>query len=99
MKKKFRILGKILFILYILFLLYFLIFSDWYGRSGAMNDYHYNLVPFEEIKRFWTYREKLGIWWLINLFGNIVIFMPFGFFEALASRHRSFWWTLVASPQ
>lgn len=95
MKKKFRILGKILFILYILFLLYFLIFSDWYGRSGAMNDYHYNLVPFEEIKRFWTYREKLGIWWLINLFGNIVIFMPFGFFEALASRHRSFWWTLV----
>ncbi len=91
MKKQIRILGKILFILYIGFLLWFLIFSDWYGRSGVLKEYHYNLTPFTEMKRFWRYREQLGIWSAINLFGNVLIFVPFGFFEAMASRSRSFW--------
>ena len=86
---------KIIFILYIFFLLYFLIFSEIYGRSGVMEEYHYNLTPFQEIERFWKYREQLGIWSYINLFGNVMIFMPFGFFEALASKKRSFWATLV----
>ena len=72
---------KIIFILYIFFLLYFLIFSEIYGRSGVMEEYHYNLTPFQEIERFWKYREQLGIWSYINLFGNVMIFMPFGFFE------------------
>lgn len=91
MKKQIRILGKILFILYIAFLLWFLIISDWYGRGGVLEEYHYNLTPFTEMKRFWRYREQLGIWSAINLFGNVLIFVPFGFFEALASRNRSFW--------
>ena len=91
MKKQIRILGKILFILYIAFLLWFLIISDWYGRDGVLDEYHYNLTPFTEMKRFWRYREQLGIWSAINLFGNVLIFVPFGFFEALASRNRSFW--------
>lgn len=86
---------KIIFVLYIFFLLYFLIFSEWYGRSGVMENYHYNLTPFQEIERFWEYREQLGIWSYINLFGNILIFVPFGFFEPLASKTRSFWATLV----
>ena len=94
-KKQIRTFGKILFAVYILFLLYFLIFSDWYGRSGVMEEYHYNLTPFREIKRFWEYREKLGIWSLVNLLGNVGIFIPFGFFEAIASRKRSFWGTLL----
>ena len=91
MKKQIRILGKILFILYIVFLLWFLIVSDWYGRGGVLDEYHYNLTPFTEMKRFWRYREQLGIWSAINLFGNVLIFVPFGFFEAVASRNRSFW--------
>lgn len=89
-QKQIRILGKILFVVYILFLLYFLIFSDWYGRSGVMEEYHYNLTPFREIKRFWRYREQLGIQAFLNLIGNVFIFIPFGFFEAIASRKRSF---------
>ena len=60
-----------------------------------MSDYHYNLVPFQEIKRFWHYREQLGVWWVINLFGNVVIFLPFGFFEAMASKQRSFLWIMA----
>ena len=42
-RKRIRILGKILFVLYIIFIIYFLIFSDWYGRTGEMQEYHYNL--------------------------------------------------------
>lgn len=86
---------KIIFGLYIFFLFYFLIFSEIYGRSGVMENYHYNLTPFQEIERFWEYREQLGVWSYINLFGNILIFIPFGFFEPLASKRRSFWVTLV----
>lgn len=96
-RKRVRMLGKILFILYIGFLLYFIIFSDWYGRTGGMNEYHYNLVLFKEIKRFWIYREQLGWVSFANLFGNVLIFMPFGFFMPMASRYRSFFLTLFYS--
>ena len=97
-KRRLRILGKILFVLYILFVFYFLIFSDWYGRTGEMQEYHYNLVLFKEIKRFWNYRGQLGAFaTFTNLFGNIVIFLPFGFFMPMASRYRSFFLTLFYS--
>ena len=86
---------KIIFGLYIFFLLYFLIFSEIYGRSGVMQDYHYNITPFQEIERFWKYREQLGLMSYINLFGNILIFVPFGFMEPLTSKKRSFWATLI----
>lgn len=92
--KRIRTLGKILFVVYILFLLYFLIFSDWYGRSGVMENYHYNLTPFCEIRRFWEYREKLGVWSVINLLGNVLVFVPFGFFKPMASKKRSFMGTV-----
>ncbi len=86
---------KIIFALYIFFLLYFLIFSEIYGRSGVMQDYHYNITPFQEIERFWKYREQLGLMSYINLFGNVLIFVPFGFMEPLTSKKRSFWATLI----
>ena len=91
-RKRLRVLGKLLFILYIGFIIYFLLFSDWYGRSiEGMQEYHYNLVLFQEIKRFWQYREQLGIYAMFtNLFGNVLIFMPFGFFMPMASKYRSF---------
>ena len=83
--KRIRILGKILFILYIGFLIYFLFLSDWYGREGVMDEYRYNLELFKEINRFITYREELGAFAVFsNLFGNILIFMPFGFFLYLS---------------
>mgnify|MGYP000980600249 FL=1 len=89
-RKKFRIIGKILFVLYIIFIIYFLIFSDWYGRTGTMEEYHYNLVLFREIKRFWNYREEVGLFAMFtNLFGNVIIFIPFGFFMPMASKYRS----------
>ena len=60
--KRIRALGKILFLLYLLFLLYFLIFSDWYGRTGILKEYSYNLVLFKEIKRFILYLSLIHIY-------------------------------------
>lgn len=96
-RKRLRILGKLLFVLYIGFLFYFLILADWYGRGGQLQDYQYNLVLFQEIKRFWNYRQQIGWVAYANLFGNVLIFMPFGFFMPMASRYRSFFLTLVYS--
>ena len=96
--KRIRILGKILFILYIGFLIYFLFLSDWYGREGVMDEYRYNLELFKEIRRFIVYREQLGAFAVFsNLFGNILIFVPFGFFIAMASSSRSFFKALFNS--
>lgn len=96
-KKRLRTIGKILFFVYILFLIYFLILSDWYGR-GPRADYSYNLVLFREIKRFWNYRAQVGLFVSFsNLFGNIIIFIPFGFFMPMASRYRNFLETVFYS--
>ena len=96
--KRTRTVGKILFVLYIFFLLYFLIFSDWYGRSGIGEEYRCNLVLFKEIRRFVEYRETLGFFAVFtNLFGNILIFVPYGFFISVASRMRGFLMTLFYS--
>lgn len=97
-RTQYRILGKILFILYIVFVFYFLLISEIYGRTGEMREYHYNLILFKEIKRFWNYRNQLGIFaTATNLLGNVLIFLPFGFFMAMASRYRSFLSTVIYS--
>lgn len=98
-RNRIRVLGKICFVLYIGFIIYFLIFSDWYGRTTTgMEEYHYNLILFKEIKRFWEYRHQVGLFAMFtNLFGNVLIFMPFGFFMPMASRYRSFFSTLFWS--
>jgi glycopeptide antibiotics resistance protein len=44
-------------------------------------------VLFQEIRRFYVYREVLGPFAVFtNLVGNVLIFVPFGFFMALSSR-------------
>ena len=79
-RKKIQFSMVIFFILYILLLFYLLFFSESYGRTIEERDYRYNLELFKEIKRFWNYREALG--WktvLVNLLGNVIAFVPFGF--------------------
>lgn len=76
-----RVVSQLVFILYLCVLFYLLFFSERYGRTDASEEYHYNLVLFREIRRFYEYRKVLGIQSvLINLVGNVVAFMPFGFF-------------------
>lgn len=59
--------------------------------AQAERAYRYNLVPFVEIRRFWIYREQLGIFALFtNIFGNVLGFLPFGFIlPIIADRMRS----------
>ncbi len=96
--RRYRILGKVMFILYIAFLVYFLCFAEWYGRTEIPQGYRYNLVLFKEIMRFIEYREELGVFAVFaNLFGNILIFVPYGFFISMASTCRGFFQTLFYS--
>ena len=93
-----RAFGKVLFLLYVGFLIYFLFLAEWYGRTGVSEEYRYNLELFREIKRFIIYRDQLGAFAVFaNLAGNILIFVPYGFFISLASRSRGFFKTLFFS--
>lgn len=88
-KKKIRTLGMILFLIYIFSLVYFLFFAESYGRVAEIDrEYRYNLVPFVEIRRFWTYREQLGFFAVFtNIFGNVIGFIPFGFILPVISNY------------
>ncbi|MCR4732293.1 MAG: VanZ family protein [Lachnospiraceae bacterium] len=85
-----------LFLLYIAILFYFLFFWDYFGRTDAsmQMQLHYNFVPFREILRYTLRCRQLGIKLvLFNLGGNIVGFMPFGFFlPALFTSKVDRWW-------
>lgn len=86
-KKAIRVTGVVLFILYLCALTYFLFFSEKYGRTITDREYRYNLVPFLEIKRFWTYRDVLGPAAVAtNLLGNVIAFFPFGSILPVISR-------------
>ena len=82
-----RRIALFLFVLYMIGLFYFLFFANWYNhRPGSQNCYYMNLVPFHEIRRFVHAREKLGgTAVFLNLNGNILGFIPFGFFLIVVS--------------
>ncbi|MEI3333048.1 MAG: VanZ family protein [Coprococcus sp.] len=80
----------VLLILYIAVLIYVCFLSEDYGRDVVTSYYRYNFIPFKEIRRFYIYRDVVGIRaFLANLFGNVLAFMPYGFFmPILRSRLR-----------
>jgi glycopeptide antibiotics resistance protein len=87
-KKELRLKGLLLFLLYMGVLVYFLFFADWYGHvPGKGSEYSLNLVPFFEIRRFIRARKQLGYAAVfLNLLGNVIGFLPFGFFLPVISR-------------
>lgn len=100
-KKKRRAAAVLLFLIYFGVLFYFLFFSESLGRTFSERTYHYNLVPFREIKRFITYYKVLGMSAvLLNIAGNIAAFIPFGFFLPIFSKRcRCFWYTALYSME
>lgn len=77
------------FICYMILLVYFLFFSEGYGRKEPHETYKYNLELFREIKRYWNNWERIGFaLFLINLVGNVVVFMPFGFLVPVMYREQ-----------
>ena len=74
--------------LYILFGVY-LIFLAWRVFFYAYGNYHravidsinYNIVPFKTITDYWKSYKRIDFnEWFFNLFGNVIAFIPFGFF-------------------
>ena len=98
-KKLIRCGGIFLFILYMGMLVYFLFFAESYGRAGEMaREYRYNLIPFVEIRRFWMYREQVGNFAMIlNIFGNVVGFVPFGYILPVINDRFRNWLLIVVS--
>ena len=92
--------GRVLFLIYLAGLCYFLFFAENYGRVTGLENYRYNLVPFREIERFWKYRRELGMHSFHNLAGNILGFMPAGFFiPMLWKDKRGFFFTVYMTFQ
>lgn len=73
--------GFMFLVFYLVLLTYFLFFSGGLGRNPETRDYYsYNLTLFKEIRRFIMYRDILGSKAVfLNIIGNILAFMPFGF--------------------
>lgn len=91
MKKK-NGCSLILFALYLAVLLYFLFFAEGF-REAASATYRYNFIPFHEIKRYLRYANRIGYSMVfLNLAGNVLAFLPMGYFvPKLSRRGISFW--------
>lgn len=89
-KKRIQKISWVLFVLYILFLTYLLFLSEGFGHRLSEHlhrEFRYNLIPFQEIRRFWVYRDLVGGWAaFLNIGGNILGFCPFGFILPVLSR-------------
>lgn len=97
-KKSARMLCVALFYLYLFYLTYLLFLSPSYGRTlGVPREY--NLLPFKTISNYIIYREYVNTNILIiNIIGNVVAFMPMGFFiPILFRKKRSFWKVILFS--
>ena len=87
--KKHRRILTVLFAAYLVLLFYFLFISEGFGRTQGAHEYHYNLVLFREIIRFTKYRKIVGNRaFVLNVFGNLIAFMPLGFFIPALSRNK-----------
>ena len=91
-KKGYRMAAWLLFGLYLILMVYFLFFAESMGRTSMGQEYHYNLMPLKEIRRYITYYDVIGPFTVfLNLAGNILAFVPFGlFFPLLSRKNRGF---------
>lgn len=102
-EKLLHVFSTLLFVVYLIGISYFLFFSERYGRTEFNDDYRYNLVLFQEIKRFLKYRHTIGLeGFVVNFFGNVLAFTPFGFcLPLMNSRYKNIFkvilWTFLFS--
>ncbi|HHU53135.1 MAG TPA: VanZ family protein [Clostridiaceae bacterium] len=98
-KKNHKIIAGVLFIVYLAALVYILLFKADPGFSP--HDYtaihqitnkkpsNFNLIPFNTIKLFIkSFLNNRNLTSLLNVLGNILIFMPFGIFVQLFWPNR-----------
>lgn len=96
-KNRHRKHGFVLLILYLVLLTYYLFFAEAMGRTpGSREEYSYNLILFKEIRRFIMHRDILGYKAVIlNIVGNVVAFMPFGFILPEVWDQLNKWYTIT----
>ncbi len=82
-----KLFSPLIFTLFFMYLaiLSYLLFFGYYRQEGRIESY--NLVPFKTINMYITFADyfKFKIWFT-NLFGNVLAFMPFGFFLPIAFK-------------
>jgi glycopeptide antibiotics resistance protein len=88
----------IVFALYLILLFYLLFFSEKLGRTVVTEQYRYNLTLFREIRRYYNLRNSEPKMFLLNIFGNVAAFVPFGYLvPKLKQRSTSFFFTALFS--
>ena len=82
MKKEFnhKAVMKLLFIIYMCVLVYVVFFAEAMGRT-PQDGYVYNLTPLKE-------NDALGRAARLNIFGNIIAFIPFGIYLPYTSESK-----------
>jgi glycopeptide antibiotics resistance protein len=93
---------KILLITYSALMIWLLFFRKGYDPTlPYMDQLKYNLTPFATITRYvehltWANRRDLWGSALVNLIGNVIMFLPLGWFvPKVFPRLRKFWKTLL----
>ncbi|NDI33936.1 VanZ family protein [Chengkuizengella sediminis] len=72
--------------IYYLFILIYWMFVG-FGRTQINNGFSYNLTPFSTIKQYFYYYDHFDPKiWIINIVGNIGVFIPFGIFGPYVLR-------------
>ncbi len=64
---------------YTVLLSYWMLIGFGRGYRFTYSSYMYNLVPFKTIRHFLQFDKFNTEIWVVNLLGNIGVFMPFGF--------------------
>ncbi|MGN7165754.1 VanZ family protein [Paenibacillus cellulositrophicus] len=89
-----RNLLTVLIVVYTFLLLYWMFLG--FGRSPG-SSFHYNVIPLRTIRLYiqygWTMSPKI---WIINLFGNMAVFVPFGLLLPLLIQKLQSWLVLTA---
>lgn len=75
MKTNMQKVGLFLLVCYTLLLIFCMFFA--FGRY-TYPEFQYNIIPFETIKLFLNFNQFNTSIWVINLIGNIGVFVPFG---------------------
>lgn len=86
-----------LLLVYMAALCYMLLASEGFGRTSGLEGYsRLNLMPFQEIRRFLIYHEKIGLLYvLLNVGGNIIGFVPMGVLYPLLFRRIDRWYKML----
>ncbi len=85
MKSKIQKFGFFLLVCYTLLLSFWMFFG--FGRY-TYSEFRYNLIPFSTIRIFLNFDHFNTNMWVINLIGNIGVFVPFGILVPIVLQRR-----------